>query len=677
MNRPMDEKDAERAFAEAVAAYGKGDLALAERRLAALRRSFPGHPDVLHLLGVVRLGLHRPAEAAESLRSALRAAEAAGRADILAPVLNALGSAERRAGEPARAAEILERAVRLVPGDADCHFNLGNALWDLGRFADAAGSFRAAAALSPRDPAIRFALGEALARAGDGEAGAEAYAAAAALDPGHAKARAALGALRLERNDIAGARESLEKALELDPGLAEAHLNLGILRIAAGEADAGVAASRRAIELKPALASAHSNLVQQMSYSARHSAEEILAEARRWNAVHARPRATRAKPHANARDPEKRLKVGYVGGDFRAHPVGYFSLSLFAHHDAVAVETFVYMTHPRIDALSERIRAHVRHWRGVPGLDEAALAEMVRADGIDILVDMAGHTAKNRLLALAERPAPIQAVGGGVMGTTGMDAVDYFLADAVEIPPGYERFYSESVVRLPNGNVCYAPPDYAREVAALPARTEGRVTFGCFNAAAKVTPESVALWARVLGMAPGSRMFLKSFAYADPETRARFARLFADAGVPGDRLILEGPSPHAELLAAYGGIDIALDPVPYSGGLTTLEALWMGVPVVTLPGETFASRHSASHLANAGHPELIAGDADGYVAIARRLASDLDALAALRAALRPRMAASPVCDGAAYARNLESAYRAMWRAWCRGENPRSFDVPPS
>lgn len=677
MNRRMDAKDAERLFAEATAAYRKGDLALAERRLAALRRSFPDHPDVHHLLGVVRLGLDRPAEAAESLRSASRAAEAAGRADILAPVLNALGSAERRLGQPARAAEILMRAVRLAPGDADSHFNLGNALWDLGRFGDAARSFQAAAGLSPRDPAIRFALGEALAREGRAEAAAQAYADTVALDPGHAKAHAALGGVLLNVNDIVAARAALDKALELDPDLAEAHLNLGILRIAAGDADLGIAASRRAVELKPAFASAHSNLVQQMSYSARHSAADILAEARRWNAVHARPRATRAKPHVNNRDPGRRLKVGYVGGDFRTHPVGYFSLSLFAHHDDAAVETFIYMTHPRTDALSEKIRSRARHWRDVSGLDDPGLAQIVRADGIDILVDMAGHTAKNRLLALAEGPAPIQAVGGGVMGTTGMDAVDYFLADAVEIPPGYERFYSESVVRLPGGNVCYAPPDYAPEVAALPARTEGRVTFGCFNTAAKVTPESVALWARVLGMAPGSRMFLKSFAYADPEARARFSRLFAEAGVPEDRLILEGPSPHAELLAAYGRVDIALDPVPYSGGLTTLESLWMGVPVVTLPGETFASRHSASHLANVGHPELIAGDAGGYVATARRLASDLDALAALRAALRSRMAASPVCDGAAYARNLESAYRAMWRAWVAGESPRSFDVPPS
>ena len=675
----MDAGDAERLFAEAVAAHRKGNLALAERRLGALRRSHPDHPDVLHLLGVVRLAAGRPEEAILPLKSVLATAEAT-RPDILAGVLTALGSALRRCERAEEAAGVLGRAAALAPGDADIRVNLGNALADLRRFPEAAECFRAASGLAPRDAAIAFTLGETLVHAGDDEGAIAAYRAAIALDPNHAKALTTLGGLLISRAEFAGARETLQKAIALDPDLAEAYVNLGLLRTAAGEADAAIAASRRAVELKPALASAQSNLVQQMHYSARHSATEILAEARRWNARHAAPLASRAKLPANVRDPERRLKAGYVGGDFRAHPVGYFSLSLFAHHDAAAVETFVYMTHPRGDALSEKIRARVRHWRDVSALDDSGLAQIVRANGIDILVDMAGHTAKNRLLAFAEKPAPVQAVGGGLGGTTGMDAMDYILADRFEIPPGFERFYSEAVVRLPDGYVCYAPPDTAPAVAPLPAfakpasagegrpaREKGFVTFGCFNAAAKVTPEAVTLWARVLHAVPGSRMRLKSFAYADPETRARYAGLFAQAGIGEDRLILEGPSPHAELLGSYGRVDIALDPIPYSGGLTTLESLWMGVPVVTLPGETFASRHSASHLANAGLPELVASDADDYVAIALRLASDLDALAALRANLRPRMAASPVCDGAAYARNLEAAYRAMWRSWCRCE----------
>ena len=673
----LDGRTAERLFADAVAAHRKGDFALAARRLEKLRAAFPDHPDVLHLLGHVRLGQGRPLDAIGPLRQAVRAAEGANRKDILVSILNVLGSAERRAGEPARAAQTLARAARLAPGDPDIHFNLGNALADSGRLADAAASFRRAAELSPGDAAIRFALGETLARMGENAGAAEAYAVTVALDPRHAKAHAALGALRLDANDYPGARAVLDKAIALDPDLAEAHLNLGLLQVAAGDADSGLAATRRALRLKPSLVAAHSNLVQQMSYSARCSAADILAEARRWNDAHAKPLAAQIQPLTNQRDPERRLKVGYVGGDFRAHPVGFFTLALFAHHDADAFETFVYMTHPRMDAVSEKIRSSVAQWRDVAAKGDAELADMIRADGIDILVDMAGHTAKNRLLALAMRPAPVQAVGGGVMGATGVDAVDYFLADRVEIPPGFEKFYSEAVVRLPHDNVCYAPPEHATPVAPLPAKTNGRITFGCFNAAAKVTSETVALWARVLAAVPDSRLLLKSFAYADAGTRARFLRLFAEAGVPESRVTLEGPSPHAELLAAYGRVDIALDPMPYSGGLTTLESLWMGVPVVSLPGETFASRHSASHLTNAGLPELIAATADDYVAIARRLASGLDSLGALRAGLRARLAASPVCDGAAYARGLEAAYREMWRRWCAGERPSAMDIPPS
>jgi predicted O-linked N-acetylglucosamine transferase (SPINDLY family) len=675
MSRDPAPHDPERLFAKAVEAHRKGDFALAERRLKRLRRTFPEHPDVLHLLGHVRLGQGRIKDALEPLGAAARAAEKAGRGDLLAPILNALGSAERRSGELARAAETLARAARLFPGDADIHFNLGNALSDLGRLADAAPSFARAAELAPRDAGIRFALGETLARTEHGEAAAEAYAAVIALDPGHAKAWTALGVLRLESNDIPASRAPLSRAVALDPGLAEAHVNLGLLRVQEGDADGAVIASARAVELNPSLARARSNLVQQMPYSARFSAADILAEARKWNAAHAAPLAAKARPFANSRDPERRLKIGYVGGDFRAHPVGYFTLALFAHHDPALVETFVYMTYPKGDAVSDRIRASVARWRDVSAERDAELAATVRADGIDVLVDMAGHTARNRLLALAERAAPVQAVGGGAMGTTGVAAVDYFLADRFEIPPGYERFYSESVVRLPADYVCYAPPEHAPEVAPLPSRANGFLTFGCFNAAAKVTPEAIRLWARVLNAVPQSRLFLKSFAYADPEARARFLRLFAEAGVPEDRLILEGPSPHADLLAAYGRVDVALDPLPYSGGLTTLESLWMGVPVVAWPGETFASRHSASHLSNAGMPELVAASADGYVAVARGLAADLDALERLRASLRAKVAASPVCDGGTYARGIEAAYREMWRRWCAGETPTALDVP--
>ncbi len=665
--------EAERRFARAVALHQGGDHAGADKALHPLARAFPDHPDVCHLLGVVRLALKRPTDAIAPLRAALALAERT-RPDILPGVCTALGSALRGAGRLDDAVDAFRRAAALSPGNADVHFNLGNVLGDLRRRPEAAAAYAVARRLAPGDADIAFALGETLVHCGDRDGAMAAYRATVALAPNHARAWAALGGLALDRQDFAAVRDALDRSLALDPDLAEAHVNRGLLLTLIGDADGAIATTTRALALNPTLAIAHSNLIYQMHYSARHSAAAILAEARRWNAAHAAPLAPRARPPANARDPDKRLRVGYIGGDFRAHPVGYFMLALFLAHDPGRVESFVYMTDTRTDAVSEELRAAVGHWRDAAASDAASLAETIRADGIDILVDVAGHTARNRLLALAEKPAPVQAVGGGLTGTTGMDAIDYIIADRFEIPPGHEKFHSESVVRLPGDYICYAPPDAAPAVAALPALALGRVAFGCFNAAAKITPQAVALWARVLKAVSGSRMVLKSFGFGVPECRERFTRLFAEHGVGADRLILEGPAPHAELLAAYGRVDIALDPLPYSGGLTTLESLWMGVPVVTLPGETFASRHSASHLANAGLPELVAGDADDYVAIATRLAGDKGALADLRARLRPRLAASPICDGAGYALGLETAYRTMWRRWVAGEKPRGFDV---
>jgi predicted O-linked N-acetylglucosamine transferase (SPINDLY family) len=540
--------------------------------------------------------------------------------------------------------------------------------------------------LKPADPEIAFAFGDAARLAGDPDSALAAFRNAIARDPDHARAHAGIGAILADRRDFRGARAAIERALARDPRLAEAHLTLGVLRLERGDAEAAVAADRESVRLAPSLDLAHSNLVQHMSYAARYSAAEILAEARGWNARHAAPLAAKARPFVNPRDPDKRLKVGYVGGDFRAHPVGAFFAAFLPHHDPKTVETFVYMTGPEIDSMTESLRARARHWRAGALMDDAAVAEAARQDGIDILVDAAGHTAHNRLLAFARRAAPVQATGFGVTGTTGLAAMDYFLGDRFEIPPGYERFYSEAVVRLPHDNVCFAPVEYAPPVAILPSRAQGFVTFGSFNMAGKVTPETVALWARVLEAVPNARFLMKNVGLQEPECRDRFRRLFADAGVAEDRVTLEGPSSHAELLAAYGRVDIALDPVPYSGGLTTLESLWMGVPVVARPGETFASRHSASHLANAGLPELVAARADDprscargahdYVAIAVRLASDLDALERLRASLRAKVAASPLCDGALYAKGLEAAYREMWRRWCAGEEPRALNVPP-
>jgi predicted O-linked N-acetylglucosamine transferase (SPINDLY family) len=289
---------------------------------------------------------------------------------------------------------------------------------------------------------------------------------------------------------------------------------------------------------------------------------------------------------------------------------------------------------------------------------------MVAADGIDMLVDLSGHTPGNRLAMFARKPAPVQLSWLGFWGTTGLSAIDYILSDATTIPEGEEDLYSESVFRLPVSRFCYRAPHFAPEPAPPPCLAGGAVTFGSFNNIRKLGSDVIQLWARVLHETPGARLLLKTSSLADAAVRGAVLAAFVDLGVTAERLILRGSTPHPDMLAEYADVDIALDPFPFSGGMTSCEALWMGVPVVTLPGRRAVSRQTLGFLRVIGLPELAAASADDYVRIASSLAPDLPRLAAIRRTLRQRMADSPLCDGAAFTRNLEAAYRTMWQAWC-------------
>jgi predicted O-linked N-acetylglucosamine transferase (SPINDLY family) len=300
----------------------------------------------------------------------------------------------------------------------------------------------------------------------------------------------------------------------------------------------------------------------------------------------------------------------------------------------------------------------------VPGWSDDRLARQIRSDRIDILFDLAGHSAGNRLLVFARKPAPIEVTWAGYVGTTGLVAMDYILADRYEIPPQSEMYYRERVLRMPDGYMCYDPPGYAPPVSPLPALEKGYVTFAGFHNPAKITPQVVEVWARILRRLPQARLVLKYRCLDDAATAGRLADLFAGRGIDKDRLEFLGYSAHNETLDQYQRVDVALDTFPYNGGLTTCEALWMGVPVVTCPGETFASRHSLSHLSNVGPTETIAADLDEYVELAVTLAGDLPRLAALRAGLRARMASSPLCDGKRFAENFAEVLRGAWRHWC-------------
>ncbi len=486
-----------------------------------------------------------------------------------------------------------------------------------------------------------------------------------------------LGSALQDQGNLEEAVACYQRALALKPDYAEAHNNLGNALKDQGRPDEAIACYRRAQELKPDYAVAGSNLLFALQYCAGITPAALAEAHAEYDRRHAAPlrsreqgagggRGTRAagrgagggEQHAGH---DGRLRLGFVSADLGRHPVGYFLVRVLENLSRQEHETICYSDRIGKDDLTYRLRAASTQWRDVIGMNDQQLTEQIRADRIDILFDLAGHTAHNRLLVFARKPAPIQVTWAGYVGTTGLTAMDYLLADRYEVPPGAERHYRERVLRMPDGYVCYDPPAYAAPVTPLPALERGQVTFGCFNNPAKITPQAVEVWARILRRLPGARLVFKFKGWNDRGVARRFGEMFAAHGIGPGRLEFLGYSPHVELLAEYGRIDLALDPFPYNGGLTTCEALWMGVPVVTCPGATFASRHSLSHLSSVGLTETVARNLDEYVELAVSLAGDLPRLAALRAGLRQRMAASPLCDGKRFATNLAAILYDVWK----------------
>ena len=446
------------------------------------------------------------------------------------------------------------------------------------------------------------------------------------------------------------------------PDHREALKNLGDVLVIQGRAPEALELFERVLTLYPDFVSAHTNWLMSLHYAPGVSPSSLAEAHVRWDQQHAAPLRSAWRPFDNDRDPDRPLRLGFVSYDFR-RSIACFMVRAFEGLRSLDCETYCYATGSARDDLTERIAAASDAWRPACGLSDQELADQIRADRVDLLFDLSGHASKHSLLAFAQA-APIQLTWMGYVGTTGLSAMDYLVADRYQVPEGTDMHYRERVIRLPDGYVCYDPPRYAEEVGPLPVFASGHVTFGCFNKTPKIGPDVVAVWAEILLRVPGSRLLLKYKGLDDPGLCARYLDLFAGRGLDPGRIEFEGESSAAAMLATYGRVDVALDPFPYSGGLTTCEALWMGVPVVTCPGETFAGRHSLSHLTNVGLTETITRDLGDYVERAVALAQDLPRLAALRAGLRPRMAASPLCDGDRFARNLLEALRAAWREWC-------------
>lgn len=632
-----------------------------EPATASFGRALELKPDLmeaLNNLGLALFDLGKPEEAEACYRRAITLKPA-----YVVPYNN-LANLLAAQGRRKEAVSYYERALRIDPGMPEIHNNLGNAVKDMGQLDRAEACYRRSIELRPNFAAAHNNLGSVLQSKGKLEAARTAYRRALAIEPKFAEAYNNLGNTVRDLGRLQEAEDAYRQSLALKPESFQALNNLATVLKDCGQLAEAIAVLRKALKIRPDFETAHHNLLMAMQYDPQTTPEELLAEHREFDRRFASPLMPAILQHRNQPDPDRRLRIGYVSGDFARHPVGHFLSPLLPAHDRSQVEVFAYSDRLGEDEMTRQLRDASDQWRRIVNLTDVELAERIRTDGIDILVDLSGHTADNRLLVFARKPAPVQASWAGYVGTTGLAAIDYLISDERETPLGCENEAVEAVIRLPHGYVCYAPPAYAPEVGPLPAKEAGHVTFGCFNNLAKLNSAVVALWSAVLKALPEAKLILKTHQLDDGRLRSRVAEQFAAAGVAPGRVSLLGKSPHLGLLREYNRIDIALDPFPYSGGLTTVESLWMGVPVVTKQGDRFAARHTASHLTSVGLAELIANDADGYVELTHSLAMDLPRLAEMRRGLRARMAASPVCDGQGFARDLEAAYRTIWRQWC-------------
>ncbi|NVL89828.1 MAG: tetratricopeptide repeat protein, partial [Desulfobacterales bacterium] len=479
-----------------------------------------------------------------------------------------------------------------------------------------------------------------------------------------------LGAAFNGQGKLGEAVSCYQKALQLNSDYAEAYNNLGNAFKDQGRLDEAVSSYQKALQLKPDFAVAHSNLLFSLHYNSSIDTVQLFTEHQQWAAQHAAPLAATIRPHLNKKSPDRRLRVGYVSPDFCMHSVAYFIEAILASHDCSAFEVFCYSDVVGPDTVTDRFKGLASCWRDIVGMSDEQVADLIRDDQIDILVDLAGHTAYNRMLMFARKPAPVQVTYLGYPNTTGLPIMDYRITDTWADPlHKTDRYHTEKLVRLPHGFLCYNPPNDVPEVGKLPAVERGRVTFASFNNLSKVTPEVVALWSSIMTAIPNARLIMKSRALADTGTRQRLQAMFAQNAVSTDRIKLIGfLPPFAEHLSLYNEVDIGLDTFPYNGTTTTCEAVWMGVPVIVLAGDYHASRVGVSLLSNIGLTDLITETSDAYVDTAVRLAGDLNWLQQMRTNLRHMITRSNLTDAQRFTGSLEDAYRQMWRCWCEKSN---------
>jgi predicted O-linked N-acetylglucosamine transferase (SPINDLY family) len=678
-------------LAQAFSAYGAGKLVEAERQCQRLTIAKPDLFDALHLLAVVQSRLGKKEEALASFDRAIEVnpdhAEAlsnrgatlhdVGRFDeALANFERAIGLRTdyakahynrgitlHRLGRLDEALSSYDRALSLRPDHAEVSYNRGIALHELKRLDEALGSYDRALKLRPAYAEALSNRGVVLYELKRFHDALVSYDRALTIRPDYAEALHNRGNTLQELKRFDEALASYDKALALEPNYGQALNGRGNILLNQGRIDEALVSYRRALAIKADQFDVHSNLIFACNFDPAATAADHQAERARWDERHARQFAAAARPLAHNADPNRRLRIGYVSSHFRHQAATYAFGGVLLCHDPKSFEVVCYSDCSQEDHITARLRAGVEEWHDTVGLSDQALADLIREHRVDILVDCVGHMRGHRLLVFARKPAPIQVTAWGEPTGTGLKVMDYLLADPVLVPKTERALLVEHVVDLPNF-LGYWVPDQLPEPGALPALARGYVTFGSFNRRNKMPDPVLRVWASMLRALPNAHLVLKDQMLADSGQRARIESMLVGEGVTAERIKLLGPSDRVAHFAAYREIDIALDPFPHGGGMTTLDALWMGVPVVTCPGRTISSRLAAASLTALGLNGFIADSVQNYTELAVAKAADLDGLSRLRAGLRRRLADSEFGDGARYARAVERAYRDMWRRWC-------------
>jgi predicted O-linked N-acetylglucosamine transferase (SPINDLY family) len=556
-----------------------------------------------------------------------------------------------------------QQVITLDPKDHEALFNFGNALVKIGETNAAEAAFQVSIGLKPDFAQACCNLGQLYFSRGQTKLALTYMDRAIAIDPQFVEGHNNRGAI-LQREGLLGdALTAYRQAALLRPDFAEAHGNIGAVELAFGNLAAARTAYERSLALKPDNAAVFSDMLFSMQNDASLSIDTIFAAHRRYAAQFETPQRARWPSHTNPPDPDRKLRVGYVSGDLRHHAVAFFIEPILAAHDRERVELFAYANHAQVDAVTQRLSRHFDQWVPCAHLSDDALAERIRADGIDILIDLSGHTAYNRLPVFARKPAPVQATWIGYGGSTGLDAVEYRITDAWLDPVGdTERFHSEKLVRLPTGNVAFQFIGDAPPVSPLPALSGKPVRLACLNNPRKIGPRVIALWSRILAAAPTATLLLGNA--SDPALQTHLRAQFSQNGIDAARIDFQAWMPIHDYLALHRDIDLALDPFPFNGGTTSFHSLWMGVPFVSLAGDRTLARCGAAILAMAGLDDFVVTNEDDYYRRTLAAIGDPVGLDRIRQSLRPRLADDARDRPQRVAQALEAAMRDMWRRWC-------------